>query len=381
MSGFVTREYARYAGRPGRRVDNGPVPGRRVGWLLVAVAIVATGCATPRDRTAVPAAPTSSQPTTATTATRTPTPTTGSTSAPAASAPCGWRSAPPVHYDHVLWVILENHSYEDLIGQPGSRVARRSPYLNRVARACGTATRYYGVTHPSLPNYLALVSGRTGGVTTDCQPADCPQHRDTVFQQLLRAHLDWRVYAEAMPGTCRRSNHSTYVVKHNPPAYFPDMAADCAARDVPMGSTGGGRLVSDLAANRLPSFAIVVPDNCHNTHDCSVATGDRWLARLLPKVLASPGYRAGRTAVVITWDEGAGSQRGEDCAATSDRGCHVAAVVISPSTRPGTRAGVRLDHYALLGATEQMLGVGPLLGHAGDNRGAAAANLRTAFRL
>jgi hypothetical protein len=293
------------------------------------------------------------------------------------SAPCGWRTRPPARYAHVVWVVLENHSYEDVVGPAGSSVARRSPYLNSLARSCGLATSSWGLTHPSLPNYLAMVSGSTGGVRTSCVPARCPQHRRTLFAQLRSAGLGWRVYAESMPSACRRSDAGRYVVRHNPATYFPSVAADCRRWDVPMGSTSRGRLVSDLAADRLPSLSVVVPDQCNNTHDCPVATGDRWLARMVPRILASPGYRSGSTALVVTWDEGRGGRRGESCRATRSRSCHIATVVVSPTTRSGTRSATRFDHYALLETTERLLGL-PLLGHAAD---AATVSMRGAFRL
>jgi hypothetical protein len=295
----------------------------------------------------------------------------------AGNSTCGWRNRSPGRYDHVLWVVLENHSTPALIGRRGSAVARRSPYLNALARRCGLATNYHALTHPSLANYLALVSGSTGGVRPPCTPAECPQRRPTLFDQLRSRGLDWRVYAEAMPAPCHRSDSGRYVVRHNPPTYFPSVAA-CASHDVPLGTTSRGRLVDDLAADELAAFSIVVPDQCHNTHDCPIASGDRWLSRMVPRVLASPAYRAGRTALVVTWDEGKGGLRGQSCRRDPDRSCHIVTVVVSPTTRPGTRSGARYDHYSLLEATSRMLGVPTLLGHAADRR---TRDLRPAFGL
>jgi hypothetical protein len=88
-----------------------------------------------------------------------------------------------------------------------------------------------------------------------------------------------------------------------------------------MGTTMRGRLVDDLAGNRLVALTVVVPDQCHNTHDCPIGVGDRWLSRVVPRILAGPAYRAGRTAVVVTWDEGAGGTAGQDCRARQDASC------------------------------------------------------------
>jgi phospholipase C len=277
----------------------------------------------------------------------------------------------------VVWVVLENHSFEDLIGGSGSPQHDTSPYLNRLARDCGLATDFWAVTHPSLPNYLAMVSGRTGGVTTSCPPASCPQHRRTVFDRLRSDGGSWRVFAESMPRACRRADRYPYVVRHNPPTYFPGVAG-CRRFDVPMGDPRTGRLARVLADGRLPSLTLVVPDQCHNTHDCPVGTGDRWLSRVVPRVLDGPDYRAGRTALFVTWDEGAGGYAGQSCRREPDRSCHIATVVVSPTTRPGTRSSTRFDLYALLETTQRMLGVGPLLGHAGDDR---TRSMRAEFDL
>ena len=291
---------------------------------------------------------------------------------------CGWRDSPPPTYEHVVWIVLENHSYQDLIGPRGSAAATTSPYLNQLAKSCGTATNSWSVTHPSLPNYLAMVSGSTGGVTKSCTPAECPQRRRTLFQQVAAHGGSWRVLAESMPGDCRRTDASPYVVRHNPATYFPAMAADCLRFDRPMGFTTSGRLADLVRTGRLPSFLLVVPNQCHNTHDCDIATGDAWLSVVVPLIVGGPDYRAGRTAVVVTWDEGKGGYGGQNCRDIADRTCHLATVVISPSTPPGTRSSTRFDHYSLLETTERLLGIETFLGHAGDRR---TTSMRPAFRL
>jgi hypothetical protein len=292
-------------------------------------------------------------------------------------ARCGWRDEPPRTYDSVVWIVLENHSYDDLVGPPGSPQDQASPYLNGLARDCGLATDFWAVTHPSLPNYLALASGRTGGVDRSCTPATCPQRRPTVFDRIRAAGGSWRVFAESMPRACRRTDAYPYVVRHNPPTYFPGVHG-CRRFDLPMGSLRGGRMARVLAAGRLPDLTVVVPDQCHNTHDCPVATGDRWLSRVVPRILRGPDYRAGRTALFVTWDEGAGGRPGQSCRREPDRSCHIVTVVVSPTTRPGTRSGTRFDLYSLLETTQRMLGVRPLLGHAGDRR---TRSMRGAFDL
>lgn len=336
-------------------------------WLLVLAALLVLGCGCAGGPASTGGAASTSEPGAPAG--------TGARPATAAAAPsCGWRGSPPRRYDHVVWVVLENHSFGQVVGGPGSPARRRAPYLNALARSCGLATDYHAISHPSLPNYLALVSGRTGGVATSCTPARCPQDRATVFDRVG----SWALYAESMPAPCRRSDAGRYVVRHNPPTYFRGLRGACPTHDVPMGTTTGGAFVEDLSAGRLPRLAVVVPNQCHNSHDCSVATSDRWLSRLVPAILASPTYRAGRTALVVTYDEGSGGRPGQGCRRYPGASCHVVTVVVSPTTRPGTRSAARFDHYSLLETTQRMLGAGRLLGHAGDRR---THSMRRAFRL
>lgn len=337
----------------------------RSGRLVVAALLgLAAGCSGSTAGPPTGSAPTGRPATTANVAART-------------AGPCGWGSAPKV-YDHVVWVVLENRSYGELVGPPGSRAAGRSPYLNELVARCGVATNSWSLTHPSLPNYLAMVSGSTGGVTTDCSPAACPQRRRTLFDQVRAAGGTWRVLAESMPKACARGNAGRYVARHNPPTYFPALRPACRRWDRPMGTSSAGRLVDMVREGRLPSLLLVVPNQCHNTHDCAIRYGDRWLSRVVPLITGGPDYRAGRTAIVVTWDEGAGGSRGQRCAGTRSSSCRIVTAVVAPSVSPGTRADARLDHYALLAATEDMLGIAGRLRHAGDAR---TGDLRSAFGL
>ncbi len=291
---------------------------------------------------------------------------------------CGWRDSPPTTYEHVVWIVLENHSYEDLVGPRGSTTAATSPYLNQLAAGCGSATNSWSVTHPSLPNYLAQLTGSTGGVRTDCTPAQCPQQGRTLLDQVDRNGGTWRVLAESMPTPCDRSDSAGYVARHNVATYFASLSAACHRWDLPMGGATSGRLVDLVHAGGLPTFLLVVPNQCHSTHDCAIGVGDRWLSRVVPLITSGPDYRAGRTALFVTWDEGSGGYRGERCATTRSRSCHVATIVVTPSTPAGTRAAHRYDTYALLETTERVLGIPTLLGHAADP---ATTSMRGAFRF
>ncbi len=273
---------------------------------------------------------------------------------------------------------MENHAYDAIAGSADA------PFANRLAAACGLATNYHNVTHPSLPNYIAATSGGTHGITDDCGPGDCPVAAQSLFGQVAAAGLTWRAYQESMPGPCALAGGSgsnppgEYAPKHDPAVYYLPLRASCRRTVVPLGTPSAGPLARALASDTLPAFSFVTPNLCNDTHDCPVATGDAWLERWMGAIVASPAYRSGHTTVFITWDEGEGGGSDACTANTSDPGCHVVTIVVSPSTPPGTRSDALSSHYSLLKTTEQLLGIRRLLGHAGDP---GTRSLRAAFHL
>jgi hypothetical protein len=264
-----------------------------------------------------------------------------------AAGPCGTRKR--TTYRHVLWVVMENHASDQVIG------SGQAPYMTRLAGACGLATAYTAIAHPSLPNYIALTSGDTWGITDDDSP---PAHELTaasIFEQVTASGRQWRTFAEGSPGGCPSANKDRYAVRHDPATYYTRIRADCARWDLPL---------TALNPDRLPAFTFVVPDLCHDMHDCDVSTGDTWLQGFLARVLAGASYRSGSTAVFVTFDE-------------DDRhhGNTVATLVVSPTTPRGTTSATPFTHYSLLKTTEQLLGL-PFLAHAREAR-----SMRSAFRL
>ena len=281
----------------------------------------------------------------------------------AASGPCGTATAPHT-YQHVVWIWMENHSFSDIIGNKS-----QAPYINSLAASCGLATNYHNTTHPSLPNYLSATSGIAQGslpatVYLDCAPSViCDMTVGSIFGQ----GETWKAYQESMPSNCGTSDSGEYKVSHNPPPYYTSLRG-CARRDVPY-----TQLATDLAGNALPAFAFITPNLIDDMHDGTIAQGNAWLARNLPAILNSGQYRAGTTAVFITWDEGSGGYPAEDCDdTTTDTSCRVATIVISPSTPPGTTSGTFYSHYSLLATTEQLLGL-PKLGQAASSPAMTAA--------
>jgi phosphatidylinositol-3-phosphatase len=263
---------------------------------------------------------------------------------PSTAHVCGTRSARPVRPTHVVWIVMENQGYSSVIG------SRSAPYINRLARSCGLATRFSAEAHPSLPNYVAMTSGSTQGVSDDADPSSHRIGAPSIFSQLGSR---WQALEESMPHACALSNSGQYAVRHNPATYYVGVRAACARQDVPM-----------RGAQATAPFTFVTPNLCHDMHSCSVRDGDRWLQGWLPRLLRTPPYRSGSTVVFLTWDEDDGGAHQ-----------HIPTLVLSPDTRPGTRSATAFDHYALLGTTEDLLGV-PRLGAA-----AQAPSMSTAFGL
>ena len=209
---------------------------------------------------------------------------------------------------------------------------------------------------PSLPNYLAATSGSTQGVSDDNDPGSHSFAVDNLFRQVRVAGGSERSFVESMPTPCDQVSAGSYAAKHNPAVYYnrnSDRAA-CRTDDLALSS-----LQSWLSSGTLPTFTSITPNICDDMHDCPVATGDRWLAKWVPRILATSAYRSGTTAVFIVWDEPT----------------PLANVVITPALHPGTRSPKALNHYSLLRATEEMLNL-PLLGAA-----ASAVSLRDALGI
>lgn len=276
--------------------------------------------------------------------------TAGASPAATSAAAAGGESAPVRRVDKVLVLVVENHS----LGQMRAQM----PYTNSLATRYGYADRYVAITHPSLPNYLAIAGGSTFGVHDDGPPSVHPVSGRSVFGDAVRAGRTARLYADAMTARCQRQSHGTYAVKHNPWAYFVAETAACRRDDVPLTA-----FAPDVRAGRLPTVGMVIPDLCHDAHDCALARADAFLRRYVGMVLAGPDWRSGRLAVVITADE-------DD----SHHGNRILTVVAQPSLH-GVVVHQRLDHYSLTRALAEVAGTAPL------RHAATARSLLAAFRL
>jgi phosphatidylinositol-3-phosphatase len=265
-------------------------------------------------------------------------------------------------FSHVFVIVMENHEYGSIIGSASA------PYLNSLAASYGLATNYYGATHPSLPNYLALTAGSTFGITSDC--TTCYVNATNLADQLEASGRSWKAYMEDMPSACYLGAASGgYAMKHNPFVYYNDIrnnASRCAAHVVPFTQFSG-----DMSSGQVPNFVWITPNMCNDTHDCSVATGDSWLRSVVPQIINSTAYRNGGV-LFITYDEGSSNA---GCCGTSSGG-HIVTLVISPRSIAGYRSAVAENHYGLLRTIEDAFRLAHL------NAAASASNvpLREYFR-
>lgn len=254
----------------------------------------------------------------------------------------------------ILTIIVENHSLAQM--QVGM------PYLYGLAKTYGYATDYRAVTHPSLPNYLAIAFGTTAGVTDDNYPSAHPISGDSVFSLANAAGTGGRLYAESMPSNCLKVNAYPYAVKHNPWAYG---SAGCTTGDVPAGTPQSGSLRTDAAAGTLPCAGMLVPNLIDDAHDSSLATADGYLKSWLPTLMAGPDFTSGRLAIVVTADE-------DDRSSTANR---VLTVVLSHSVSHKVVTST-LTHYSLTRLYGTTCHEATLLKNA-----ATAPSMRAAFGL
>ena len=332
--------------------------------LTIAAVVAVVGCSGGTLGSREPATP-SSEPGGARTASPAPsiaTRTAGPSAAPSAGPTAAGAPTPRIaatalpatganSYDHIFLVVFENRGYGQIVGRSAA------PNFNRLIRRGTLTTAYKAITHPSLPNYLALIGGSTFGIRTDCSPSTCPV-RATNLGSLLSAHgRTWKAYMDSMPSSCGSRNSGSYAVRHDPFVYFNNIrTTSLCGRVVPY-----SQLTTDLATNATtPRFVFVTPNICHDMHDCSIATGDKWLGGFASKVMNSPAWTARRSLFIVTFDEDNGSY-----------GNRIVTFAIGSPVRRSVAAGKRTstayNHYNLLRTIEYYLGV-PTLGRKDSGR-------------
>jgi hypothetical protein len=251
----------------------------------------------------------------------------------------------------VAVLVLENHEVGDIVRDS------RAPYLNSLAREHAVATSAFALAHPSLPNYIALVAGRTAGITSDCLPSDCPVTGPSIVDQLEAHGISWRGYIESMPKPCFHYSGDElgrYAQRHNPFAYLTavwNRPARCQ-KVVPFSE------LRDDMRHGMPRFSWITPNLCHDMHDCGVPAGDRWLRRTVPPLLRALGPNG---VLIVTFDEGTTDASCCDVA----QGGRIATVLAGDGARRMATDDQPVDHYSTLATIETLLGL-PKLGDSGS---------------
>ena len=253
----------------------------------------------------------------------------------------------------IVLVVEENHSYSQIIG--------KAPFLTALARCGMLLTKYVARDHPSLPNYIRLLSGGTQGVTSDTEKRSLTA--SNLVDQLEQKGITWKAYMEGLPSPCwKGAGVGNYVKRHNPFMYFESISdsPERCAKVVPF-----NEFASDLNAGRLPQFVFITPDLAHDMHGADkrddrrfpirwgksrrlVSIGDSWLKTQVYDPLTASSAWTEATRLVITFDEAsrfAVTTRGLDT--------RVATIIAGPRV-PSGQDGSRYNHYALLRSIESL---------------------------
>jgi hypothetical protein len=299
------------------------------------------------------------------------------------SGPCGTVASNTSPYSHIVVIMDENLTVADW-----QAATKDAAYTHMLATDCRYESNAAGETHPSFPNYLAVMSGTFNTCLA------CSSNADNMFHQLGAAGMTWKDYNQSMPANCSGNvgSVSYYRDGHNPAFWFTDLGStssggdgSCARNDVP----ADPNLWNDIAADNLPSFAWIAPDDCRDMHwmngPCEtvtgqtkaqrIAIGDAYIQKIVTAVAATPSYQAGKTLVVVTWDESneestqAKGNWGIDCSNPSvyqakTATCQVVTILVSARITAGSTSTF-YSHYSLTNAFEHNFGL-PLLAGAND---------------
>jgi hypothetical protein len=249
----------------------------------------------------------------------------------------------------VFTIVMENHSRGQVLGNA------EAPYINGLAARGAVAGGYHDAyVHPSEPNYLWMAAGENFGILDDGDPdsSHVIAARAHVADQIEHAGLSWKAYEESMGQACGLSSHGSYAAKHNPFGYFADINGWNGSRFLPSTRcvehvVDYSQLDADIAAGSLPDYAFITPNLIHDMHDGSIADGDAWLSREVPKILATDAYRKGGVLFLL-WDEG--QSAGDD----------PPFVAVSPNAKSGFTSQATYDTSSYLLSVQKILGLDEL---------------------
>jgi phospholipase C len=296
----------------------------------------------------------------------------------AMSAPAFANSDNLPRYRHVFYIVEENRSFGQIIGNPDA------PTFNQLATKYSLATSYFGTSHPSEPNYVAMVGGSDFGIRNDGSYLTNRVDAPSLATQLEAHGLSWKSYSQSLPfagftGTCYPCNStdpsSLYASKHNGFLNFAGVQDNPAEmqKTVPI-----EQLTTDLANNTAPTFSLIVPDQCHDMHgttSCPDATtnvrvADAYAADLVNQIMSSAAWRDGLNAIVLTWDEGGGPA---GCCDANPGGGQIYTSVITNHGPRGLTYTTPSNHYSMLASLQRMWHLG-CLQHTCDTANVIPAN-------
>jgi phosphatidylinositol-3-phosphatase len=322
-------------------------------------------------------------------------------------APPAWHGPHAfAHMNHVFVIMMENTAYDDLLSPSNTN----TQFIQNIANTYGLETDYSGVTHDSLPNYLAVTSGSTWGSNSD-DVAQAPLlDHENIVDQFERAHVSWKAYMEDLPSpgnTLTSTSDGLYVRKHDPFLMYPDVYNNQARANNVVPLT---QLTTDLNSNHVPQFVWITPNQCNNMHGGAPSCpypdtptdanqvalyqdGNSFLKTWVTAIMNSKAW-TGHSAIFVTWDEGGfedtspygpndtsgccdspilpatppdpTSGSGGDLAGGSVYGGgHVPMIVIQRGEAHGRTDNTATNHYSLLQTIEQNWHL-PFLGNASD---------------
>lgn len=258
------------------------------------------------------------------------------------------------NFEHIVIIMFENKEFGSVIGNS------LMPGYNKLAREYTLLTQYYAVTHPSLPNYIALIGGDTFGIAVNCN--DCFINAPSLPDYIEASGRTWKTYQEDMPEPCFLGDKVNYVQKHNPFIYFDPIRLDsarCERSIVPLTA-----LQTDLQAGALPNFSFIKPNLCNDSHDCSLDVSDAWLTNLLSYLVPALDATSKSYFIAMLFEEGQGNH--SCCGLPLEAGGRVPVVLYSPLVKNGFEDSTPYTHYSLLKTISAAWGL-PHLGHAAED--------------
>ena len=260
---------------------------------------------------------------------------------------------------HVWLITEENHSYEDVVGNP------QMPYYNQLTRQYGLATQFYADQHSSLPALMWFVAGAPVELNNDT--TSCAHHEDNLVRELLKRGYRWRSYQENMPYAGFQGLYggvsNSYYRRHNPLIDFSDV---CPGTGQDTSSVPYSQMASDFAQGKTVNFAYITPDSDKDAHNGTLQAADQWLEANVPAILARPEFGPGGDGILfIVWDEGT-LYTDNRCNAAITQGCggRTATLVIGPHVKHAYQSTITYHNENVLKTVCAVMGLSPCPGAA-----------------